>query len=319
MANLVLIDISSFHSGCILQKLTEHLSALLLLAVFIFGFSSLKTDAQAQEQATEKQIVVPLFRHIDPSKKDPDFKSYQVIRFSVTDDFPPFSYRTSNGALTGFNIAVANALCRILRVECLFSVKPFDQANKAIESEQADAVITGLVENTQTAKSFSFTRPYYRFSARFAVRKVSTIKGNDVRDMAGKRLGAIAGTQHAAFLKENFNRSKLRAFDNADDAYDGLRTGAVDALFGDSLQMMFWLKGEKSKNCCRFVGNAYLDLATFSRPMAIAVGVENKKLRDLLDHALDRLQISGRYGKIFRQYFPLSPWQDSQEEKSNAT
>jgi len=137
--------------------------------------------------------------------------------------------------------------------------------------------------------------------------------------MAGKRLGAVAGTQHAAFLKDNFRRSKLREFDNADDAFEGLRTGAVDALFGDSLQLMFWITGAKAKDCCRFVGDAYVDLETFSQPMAIAIGADNKKLRDLLDHALDRLQVSGRYSKIFRQYFPLSPWGDGESKPENAT
>ncbi len=287
-----------------------------MVAIYLSGATS---PVYAQEENASKPVVVPLFRHIDPTKKDPDFKAYQVIRFSVTDDFPPFSYRTGNGALTGFNIAVANAMCRILRVECLFSVKPFDQANKAIENKEADAVLTGLAETAETTKTLAFTRPYYRFSARFAVRKISTIKTNNTRAMAGKRLGAIAGTQHATFLKDTFRRSKLREFDNADDAFEGLRTGAVDALFGDSLQLMFWITGAKSKDCCRFVGDAYVDQKTFSQPMAIAVGADNKKLRDLLDHALDRLQISGRYSKIFLQYFPLSPWSDGDSKPKNAT
>jgi len=93
-----------------------------MVAIYLSGATS---PVYAQEENASKPVVVPLFRHIDPTKKDPDFKAYQVIRFSVTDDFPPFSYRTGNGALTGFNIAVANAMCRILRIECLFSVKPF--------------------------------------------------------------------------------------------------------------------------------------------------------------------------------------------------
>lgn len=272
------------------------------IIVSIFAHGSL---AQAQ---TGKPITVPLFRHIDPTNPEPDFKAYPVIRFAVTDDFPPFSYRTSNGALTGFNVAIANALCRVLRVECLFSVKPFDDATEAVTRKEADALIIGITQNANTEKILSFTRPYYRFSARFVVRQVSVIHANDGRAMAGKRLGVIAGTQHATFLKDNFHRSKLREFDNALDAFEGLRTGAVDALFGDSLRLMFWLMGSNSKNCCRFVGDAYLDLRTFSHPMSIAVRPKDKKLRDLLDHALDRLQISGRYAKIFRQYFPLSPW-----------
>lgn len=306
-----------FVRGLFLKKFMRNFSPSLFSVLFsallstsvIFGLCADGSFAQAQAgNLVAGPITVPLFRHIDPTKPDPDFKAYPVIRFTVTDDFPPFSYRTSNGALTGFNVAIANALCRILRVECLFSVKAFSDGLQTITNKEADALIIGLAQNSDTEKFLSFTRPYYRFSARFAVRQASAINANDGRAMAGKRLGVIAGTQHATFLKDNFQRSKIREFDDASDAFEGLRTGAVDALFGDSLQLMFWLKGTKSKACCRFVGDAYLDLRSFSHPMSIAVGANNKKLRDLLDHALDRLQISGRYSKIFQQYFPLSPW-----------
>lgn len=274
------------------------------------GTGSTKTGANGLN-------AVPLFRHIDPSKKDPDFKAYPVIRFAVVDNFPPFSYRTTTGALSGFNISVANSLCRILRTECSFMVKSFEGASSAIKTGGADALITGLRQNAKTADGLSFTRPYYRFSARFAVRQSTPITSNDVRSLAGKRLGVMVGTHHARFLKENFRRSKIREFDNASDAHEGLRTGAIDALFGDSLKLMFWIKGAASKNCCRFAGDAYLDPQTFSPPMAIAVKRGNKKLRDLLDHALDRQQVSGRFSKIFRQYFPLSPWQDDNRKTAD--
>lgn len=299
-----------------MRNFSTLLVSTLLAAGVVLGLCVQISITQAQEG---KPISVPLFRYIDPTVPEPDFKAYQVIRFAVTDDFPPFSYRTSNGALTGFNVAIANAMCKVLRVQCLFSVKPFNQATETITNKQADALIIGLAQNSKTEKRLSFTRPYYRFSARFAVRQTSAINANDGRAMAGKRLGVVAGTQHATFLKDSFRRSKLREFDNAIDAFEGLRTGAVDALFGDSLQLMFWLKGTNSKNCCRFVGEAYLDLQTFSHPMSIAVGPKNKKLRNLLDHALDRLQISGRYNKIFRQYFPLSPWKDDANKTDGAT
>jgi polar amino acid transport system substrate-binding protein len=270
--------------------------------------------ASAQEKSTTGPLVnnsLPLFRHIDPSAKAPDFKAYPILRFVVTDDFPPFSYRNKNAALTGFNVAIANTICKVLRVECRFVVKPFDEARAIVEKGQAEALITGLTQNSETEKQLSFTRPYYRFSARFAMRQAMTIKSGSTRDLAGKRLGVIAGTMHEQFLNASYQRSKIRGFESRSDAYEALRTGAVDALFDDSLKLMFWLKGGASKDCCQFVGGAYFDPASFSRPMSIAVKRGNVKLRKLLDHGLDRLQISGRFSKIFYQYFPLSPWSGS--------
>jgi ABC-type amino acid transport substrate-binding protein len=42
--------------------------------------------------------------------------------------------------------------------------------------------------------------------------------------------------------------------------------------------------------------------------MAIAVKRGNTELKDVLDYGLDRLQTSGKFAAIFREYFPLSPF-----------
>lgn len=285
------------------------LSATMLVVLSTIADAQQATNAQKKPTQAEP-IKVPAFRHIDPLAKNPDFKAFPIIRFAVSDDFPPFAYRNQNKVLTGFNILIASTVCKVLRVECRFVVQPFEAAQKSVEEGLADALITGLRQTTASEENLSFTRPYFRFSARFAVRQAASIKTADVRSLAGKRLGVVGGTYHARFLKLYFSRSKLREFDNAADAFEALRTGAIDALFGDSVKQMFWLKGAASKNCCRFVDDAYLDPSSFSQPMSIAVKKGNHKLLDLLNHALDRLQVSGRYSKIYKQYFPLSVWKN---------
>lgn len=263
--------------------------------------------AQTKNPATE---ALPVFRHIDPAQKDPDFKAYPIIRFVVTDDFPPFAYRNKNGALSGFNVAIANTVCKVLRVECRFVVEPFAKARAMVEKGHAEALIVGLVQNSQSEKNLSFTRPYYRFSARFAVRSAAPINGISYRSLAGKRIGVVAASQHETFLRAHFGRSKIRGFKSQNETFEALRTGAVDAVFDDSIKLMFWLKGKPSKDCCKFAGGAYISPQSYSKPMSIAVKRGNVTLLKLLDHALDRLQISGRYNKIFLQYFPLSPWEN---------
>jgi len=310
--------IASFKCPPYCQRTIQTLKFLfpkyLHIAFLLFALSMLLPSGVAlAQQATShdmKTIQVPAFRHIDPLAKNSNFKAFPIIRFAVSDNFPPFAYRNKNKVLTGFNILIASTICKVLRVECQFVVKPFNQAKQSVEDGLADVLITGLRQTTASSEKLGFTRPYFRFTARFAVRQSASIKKSDIRSLAGKRLGVATGTYHARFLKLYFSRSKLREFDNANDAFEALRTGAIDALFGDSVKMMFWLKGTASKNCCRFAGDAFLDPSSFSQPMSLAVKKGNHKLLDLMNHALDRLQVSGRYAKIYKQYFPLSIWKN---------
>lgn len=300
---------TGYQGVCKLAFFNKHTVRALLhagvIAVCLAGIGTL--HAQNKMPAPEPGQL-PHYRHIDPSAPAPDLKAWPIIRFATVGDFPPFSFTDKSGALTGFNIAIASTLCRVLRVECRFGVSTFEGARKDVEEGRADVLLTGLSENSTSGQSLSFTRPYFRFSARFAVRRATPMSKADPRTLAGKRIGVITGTAHEVFLLKYFSRSKIRGFSTSKEANEALRTGVVDALFDDAVKLMFWLNGSASRGCCRFTGDAYVDPAGFSRPLSMAVKAGNKPLLVLLDHGLDRLQISGRFEKIFSQYFPASPW-----------
>lgn len=273
------------------------------------GITVFAGPVAAQNKAPAAQPPqLPYYRHIDPSAPAPDIKAWPVIRFVAVDNFPPFSYRDKKGALTGFNVAIAGTLCRVLRVECRFSVKQFDEARKDVEQGRADVLLTGLSETAETGRKLSFTRPYFRFSARFAVRRATPMTIANPRTLAGKRIGVITGSSHETFLLRYFSRSKIRGFGTTQEANEALRTGVVDALLDDAIKLMFWINGSASKGCCRFTGDAYVDPAGFSKSLSMAVKAGNRSLLGLLDHGLDRLQVTGRFEKVFSRYFPASPW-----------
>ncbi len=252
--------------------------------------------------------AVPLFRHIDRTKPLPDLKAVESLRFAVDEEFPPFSFKESTGALNGFNVAIANAICEELKLACEFTTKKWDDLMPALERGEVDAVIAGVKVTQDTVETADFTNAYYRSLARFAVRKQNPLTTPDTRSLAGKRIGVVKDSAHEAWVMQYYSRSNIRPFATSAEAFTALRGAVIDAYFGDSLQIMFWLTGEDSQHCCRFAEGAYNDPEFFSHGMAIAVKRGNAELKDVLDYGLDRLQTSGKFASIFREYFPLSPF-----------
>ena len=291
------------------------LSAMLLagLATLSSALAQTQATTPAPSQAAPQQMApqappysVPLFRHVDPGRPLPDLKAVESLRIAVDEDFPPFSYKEQTGALNGFNVAIANAICEDLRLICEFSARRWDDLLPALERGEVDAVIAGVNVTEQAVETADFTGAYYRSLGRFAVRKQNPIVKADMRSLAGKRVGVVRGTSHEAWINQYFPRSNIRSFGTLKDGLEALRAGVVDSFFGDALQIMFWLTGTASEDCCRFVAGGYNDPNYFSRGMAIAVKRGNTELRDVLDYGLDRLQSSGRFAQIFRRYFPMS-------------
>ena len=292
----------------------------IVCAIILMG-AQLLSSALAQTQATTlapsqtspQQMApqappysVPLFRHVDPGRPLPDLKAVESLRIAVDEDFPPFSYKEQTGALNGFNVAIANAICEDLRLTCEFSARRWDNLMPALERGEVDAVIAGVNVTEQAVETADFTGAYYRSLGRFAVRKQNPIVKADMRSLAGKRVGVVRGSSHEAWINQYFPRSNIRPFATLKEGLEALRAGVVDAFFGDAVQIMFWLTGSASQDCCRFVAGGYNDPNYFSRGMAIAVKRGNTELRDVLDYGLDRLQSSGRFAQIFRRYFPMS-------------
>jgi polar amino acid transport system substrate-binding protein len=275
------------------------------MLIAALGLVSAPCEAQSPDDAAA--FPVPMFRHVDPTAPVPPLRAVGTIRFITDDDFPPFSYRDAFGSLTGFNVMLVEAVCADLRLSCEFVPRPWEALVTALEQDEGDAILAGLTVSPDMLDVVDFTRPYYRSLARFAVRE-ETLPSADQRTLAGRRVGVIAGTAHEAFLSTYFGGSNISGFDDETAAREALRTGQVDALFDDAVRHMFWLASPESRACCGFAGGAYLDPFYFSRPLAIAVRRGDNSLREVLDYGLDRVQASGAYARVYRLFFPMSPW-----------
>jgi polar amino acid transport system substrate-binding protein len=143
---------------------------------------------------------------------------------------------------------------------------------------------------------------------RFATRPQSGIGEISPALLAGKKVGVTAGSGHAAWIVQYFKKADVISFGTGAQARDALKKGQVELVFGDALELIYWIKGEDSQGCCILVPGAYIDATYFSNPMFYVVRRGDTPLRRVLDYGLDRMQTSGRFGEIFRRYVPLNPW-----------
>jgi polar amino acid transport system substrate-binding protein len=284
-------------------------ASLALLAVGLPFVAPALAPAIAQAPPPEAAAFpVPLFRHVDPLAPAPDTKRLGPVRFLADADFPPFSYQDQQGTLTGFNVELAQAICAELRLACEFIVRPWEDIEAALLRREGDAILSGVRVSRDALQRLDFTRPHLRTLGRFAVAAKNEALATDPRSLAGKRIGVVAGTTHEAFLKEHFARSSIQPYDSDAAAREALKAGAIDALFGDGFQLIFWLASGGSENCCRLAKGAYAQPDIVSTPIAIALRRDDFELRYALDYGLDRLQTDGTFAALYRRFFPMSVW-----------
>lgn len=275
----------------------QTLVSTLGLIVFLQTTESLAANSSAAQVQ---------FRHVDIGAIAPVETIKNPIKLLTDIDFPPFSFQNPDKTSSGIAVDLAVAACAELKLTCQLIPKPFGELLPALKNHEGDAIITGIRLSSDILKIASATRPYYFSSARFITRTGMTFTQPDARALAGRRIGFVKGTSHAAFLGKYYERSALTPFNDENALLESLRTATIDVAFTDSLHASFWLKGTNAQKCCVNLGESFIDRQTFSRSMSLVISNDQPNLREAFDYALDRMQEKGTTAKIFQRYIPDS-------------
>jgi polar amino acid transport system substrate-binding protein len=244
----------------------------------------------------------------DPSRRlaKPDASAIHLIRFLTADDYPPFNFVLPDGALTGFNVDLARAICDELQIACTIQTRRWDTLVAALDENKGDAVIASLAVNAKTRTQVDFTSPYMALPGRFVIRSDKPpASAATPEKMAGAKVGVLGGGAHEAYLKAFFPRLTPKTFETTDAGLAALRKGDVDAVFGDSVAMSVWLNGAGSAGCCAFFGGPFIDADYFGEGVSIAVRKNNVALRRVLDYGLAKIAEKGVYAELYLKYFPV--------------
>lgn len=256
--------------------------------------------------ATADEIIVP--NYFDSKERLPiaDVSSIDRIRFLTTVDFPPFNFLDQTGRLSGFHVDLAREICVQLDIleRCQIQAVEWKELNSALEEQKGDAIIAGISISDETRAKYSFSRTYMELPARFATQEGNLITFSDLENNPKLTVGVLKGTAHEAMLASWYPKLTRKPVDDRKVLFEALKAKDIDILFGDGLQMSFWLSGEESKNCCKFLGGAHLSRDFLGEGLSIAVDKGDQSLVNALNYGLSLITKNGRFEELYLKYFP---------------
>ncbi|MDX8536980.1 transporter substrate-binding domain-containing protein [Mesorhizobium abyssinicae] len=238
----------------------------------------------------------------------PDLSALPRLRFLTTTDFPPFNFLDSAGKLSGFHVDLARAICAELGIaeKCQIQALPWGELDEALQKGEGEAIIAGIAATPETRTKYAFSRSYLQFPARFIMPKAKAFAEPILDKLRSKRVGVIAGSAHEKMLREYFGTVQVVPFDAPEALYGDLKSGKIDAAFGDGMRFAFWLGGTDAAGCCRFAGGPYLAPEYLGSGMAIATRAGDPALAAAMDYALQEISVKGTFAEFYLRYFPVS-------------
>ena len=221
----------------------------------------------------------------------------ETIRFATEASYPPFESMDANNKIVGFDVDLANALCKEIDATCTFSNQSFDSLIPSLKFRRIDAVMAGMDITPEREKQVLFSTPYYENSALFIGQKG---KYASIDALKGKKAGVQNGTTHQKFIMDKHPEITTVPYDSYQNARLDLQNGRIDAVFGDNAVVTEWLKANDKLAA---VGDKVTDKDYFGTGLGIAVRQGNTALQQKFNTALEKVKKDGMYDSIYKKWF----------------
>lgn len=214
------------------------------------------------------------------------------LRIGIDATYPPFG-SIEGGEFSGFDVDIARAISRELRVEAELVNASFEGVFPALQNGSFDAVISAVTITAERRATMLFSDPYIAAGQQIAVRADSTITGPD--NLAGHTVGVQINTT-AQFAMEKLPGVTLAKYNTIDLALLDLKNGRVDAVASDGPVLRYMVR--QSFPGLKTVGDEYTD-----EQFGAVFAASSDDLGRAVNAALWRLQDSGEYTKIYAKWF----------------
>ena len=219
--------------------------------------------------------------------------SAQELTFAMEPSYPPFETTNEKGEIIGFDVDVANAICKEIQATCKFKGEAFDALIPNLKAKRFDASISAIDITDARAKQVLFSDAYYDSTASYV-----TLKGKATLESA-KNVGVQNGTTFQQYTVSETKQYTTKAYASLQSAILDLKSGRIDMIFGDTAVLADMISKEPEM---QFVGEKVANKKYFGNGLGIAMHKSNKDLAAQLNKGLAAIKANGEYQKIYDKW-----------------
>jgi len=230
----------------------------------------------------------------------------KAVRIAYREDAPPFSYKDRLGEPAGFMVDLCRAVAKKLAEQrSLSELKvvyvPVTAADRfdAITQQKADLLCEPTSVTLSRREQVDFSIPTFLDGAGLIVR---TSGPKNLRDLAGKKVGVLAGTTTEEALRNTLKEAGINsdvvAAKTHGEGVAMLDDGKISAYFGDRSILLFLIRDSKAPEKLRLADD-YLTV----EPYALALPRGDSDFRLSVDRSLSHIYRSGEIAAIFQRTF----------------
>ncbi|MFC4158020.1 ABC transporter substrate-binding protein [Chitinimonas lacunae] len=230
-------------------------------------------------------------------------KEWKEIRIGLEAAYEPFTYKTADGKLTGFDVDIANALCEQMKAKCSFVEQDWKGIIPALRANKFDAIISSMSITEERKKAVDFSAKYYHTPQRL-VGKTGAGDGSPA-SLKGKRVGILKASTQEKYAQKYYAPAgaTLVPYDAQQQVYLDLAAGRIDYTVADAVEVGEGFLKKPEGKAFAYIGAELKDDQLFGLGAGVAVRKSDTDLRDQFTAAIKAIRANGVYKKINDKYF----------------
>ena len=249
------------------------------------------------------------------------------IKIGTEGAYPPWNSKDASGNLIGFEVELANVLCKNMGHNCTIVEQDWDGMIPALQGKKFDAIMAGMSITDERKKVISFSQGYADEVASLAVmgssnlgmqRDLKTITSAGInltkRDstvkkalkvikgaLKGKTVCTQVGTIHQNFLQSgDVGTVRVRVYKTQDEVNLDLTSGRCDVALAAAVAFTDY--AEKSGKRVTLVGPTFSGGA-FGNGVGVGIRQADTKLMKDFNEAIDKARKDGDISRIAIKWF----------------
>ncbi|MGH1479598.1 MAG: transporter substrate-binding domain-containing protein [Geminicoccales bacterium] len=249
---------------------------------------------------------------------------WSSIKIGTEGTFPPWNATNGDGEVIGFEIDLAQDLCRRMGARCHVITQKWNGMIPALATGKYDAIMAGMTVNEERERAIDFSRCYGNDPALFVVNRESrfatmpvpqdkvdlaTLEPEDqaaLHELRKVMTDAVIGTQiatnQADFMYQFFGDvADVQPFDTLESMTYDLINGRIDAVF---LTKAAWVRLSESDDSAGLIAVGP-DLAGGLLGQGVGVGIRARDadLRAMFDKAIAAAIADGTVKQLSERWF----------------
>lgn len=255
-------------------------------------------------------------------------KKWEKIVIATESSFAPWSMQDSSGNLIGYEIDMANELCKRMQVKCEIISQDWDGLMPGLTGKKFDAIIAGMSITEERKKSIDFSRSYAQVANGFLTAKSSdtakmpyTGEKFDLNDkeksqkiideiktfFKDKKVGVQVGTTHEAFINtymKDVISGDVLVYPTVEAHDIDLEAGRVDIVSTDATTINGTLEQDIFKNDYVLVGPGFVG-GVLGEGSGIGLRKGDTELKKMFDDAIESMRADGSLKEMAVKWFKM--------------